>query len=205
VEKRPSLGDVVGAAAFTIGLITAWLYATGWSYAYAYFAGLRIPFLLADIPREHLLLYGGLAVQKLPWVSLGLGVALTGTAGFVIRQSPLLGRGPSLGVTSVCVLIFFLFGTWIGERAAGNDLDLQRQTDYAAFPRTNVRLASDTNLAEIADLLETGCARLVLSNTDLSFFVVPRRNAPALEINTIAVPWHLIETLTIADRYTSCP
>ena len=31
--KPPSLGDVVGLLAFLIGLISAWLYAAGWTYA----------------------------------------------------------------------------------------------------------------------------------------------------------------------------
>jgi hypothetical protein len=30
--KTPSLGDLAGAAAFAVALISAWLYATGWTY-----------------------------------------------------------------------------------------------------------------------------------------------------------------------------
>src|ERR1700730_11305707 len=38
-RKPPSLGDVVGFLAFLVGLIAAWLYVTGWTYAYDDFAG----------------------------------------------------------------------------------------------------------------------------------------------------------------------
>jgi hypothetical protein len=32
-DSGPSLGDVVSAAALVLGLIAAWLYVTGWTYA----------------------------------------------------------------------------------------------------------------------------------------------------------------------------
>ena len=58
----PTLGDVVSAAALVLGLITAWLYVTGWTYAYHYFDAFRIPMSMADLPREHLFFCGGLVV-----------------------------------------------------------------------------------------------------------------------------------------------
>jgi hypothetical protein len=56
-DRRPTLGDVVSAAALVLGLITAWLYVTGWTYAYRYFDAFRIPMLMAEQPREHLFVY----------------------------------------------------------------------------------------------------------------------------------------------------
>jgi len=32
--KSPSLGEIAAAAAFVVGLVTAWLYLAGWTYAY---------------------------------------------------------------------------------------------------------------------------------------------------------------------------
>src|SRR4051794_27736449 len=58
----PTLSEIIGSAAFALGLITGWLYVAGWTYAYHYFDRFRIPLLLVDLPREHLLIYGGLTV-----------------------------------------------------------------------------------------------------------------------------------------------
>ena len=44
--KPPSLGEFIGAAAFLLGLFSAWLYAAGWAYAYHYFDRFGIPFAL---------------------------------------------------------------------------------------------------------------------------------------------------------------
>ena len=40
-----SLGDVVSSVGAALGLIAAWLYAAGWTYAYDYFDRFRIPLL----------------------------------------------------------------------------------------------------------------------------------------------------------------
>lgn len=50
-----SLSDVVSAAGLALGLVSAWLYAAGWTYAYVYFDRFRIPLLMLDIPFEHFL------------------------------------------------------------------------------------------------------------------------------------------------------
>jgi hypothetical protein len=48
----PTLSEIIGSAAFSLSLITGWLYIAGWSYTYDYFAWFRIPLLLVDLPRE---------------------------------------------------------------------------------------------------------------------------------------------------------
>jgi hypothetical protein len=65
-EKAPSLGEVTGAAVFVIGLISAWLYVAGWTYAYHYFDRFGIPLLMVDIPKEHYFVYGGIVVRQFP-------------------------------------------------------------------------------------------------------------------------------------------
>ena len=59
-----NLGDAVSSVGAALGLIAAWLYIAGWTYAYAYFDRFRIPLLLVDIPFQHMLVYGGLVVLK---------------------------------------------------------------------------------------------------------------------------------------------
>lgn len=80
--KSLSLGDLSGAAAFTVGLISAWLYAAGWTYAYHYFARFGIPLLMVNIPKENYFVYGGVVLRQFAvWglVIVGAGVLLFAT------------------------------------------------------------------------------------------------------------------------------
>src|ERR1700730_15687255 len=90
--KPPSLGDIVGVTAFVVGLISAWLYAVGWTYAYHYFDCFGIPLLMVDIPKENYLVYGGIVVQPFPLWGLGLGLALLVAASLWSRIRAVLGR-----------------------------------------------------------------------------------------------------------------
>ena len=51
--KSPSLGEIAPVAAFVVGLVTAWLYLSGWTYAYHYFDRFGIPLLMVDMPKEN--------------------------------------------------------------------------------------------------------------------------------------------------------
>src|SRR5215468_3233382 len=73
-EKAPSLGEVTGAAVFVIGLISAWLYVAGWTYAYHYFDRFGIPLLMVEIPKEHYFVYGGVVVQQFPVSEFAIAV-----------------------------------------------------------------------------------------------------------------------------------
>ena len=73
--KPPSLSELVGAAAFLVGLFSAWLYSTGWTYAYHYFDRFGIPLLMVEIPKENYVVYGGIVGQQFPvW---GLAISAT--------------------------------------------------------------------------------------------------------------------------------
>ena len=75
-KERPSIGDVLAAAGFAIGLITAWLYLAGWTYAYHYFDRFGIPLLMVDIPKENYFVYGGIVVSHFPVWGLIIGMAV---------------------------------------------------------------------------------------------------------------------------------
>jgi hypothetical protein len=80
-EKPPTLGDITAAAAFVVGLVTAWLYLAGWTYAYHYFDRFGIPLLMIDIPKENYFVYGGIVLQQFPiWEVLIVVVLLAGIA-----------------------------------------------------------------------------------------------------------------------------
>ncbi|MBF0374495.1 MAG: hypothetical protein HQL39_13910, partial [Alphaproteobacteria bacterium] len=68
---RPSLGDVVTAAALTATLAAAALYAAGWFYALRFFDQLGVGLLGLNLPHESVLLYGALALAR-HWMWLAL-------------------------------------------------------------------------------------------------------------------------------------
>ena len=78
--KPPSLGDVASAATFAVAVITAWLYAAGWSYAYHYLDRFRVPLLMADLPLELYLVYPLIAEEQ----TLGIMRGIVATAGLAI-------------------------------------------------------------------------------------------------------------------------
>src|ERR1700730_11092712 len=90
--KPPSLGDIVGLLAFLVGLISAWLYAAGWTYAYHYFDRFGIPLLMVDIPKENYFVYGGIVVRQFPLWGLGLGLVILVTASLWRWIGAVLGR-----------------------------------------------------------------------------------------------------------------
>ena len=63
-----------------LGLVTAWNYFAGWSYAYHYFDRFRIPLLMVDVPTEHVFVYGGLVIWKNWYWAILLAIVLLGLA-----------------------------------------------------------------------------------------------------------------------------
>jgi hypothetical protein len=68
------LSDLTTAAGFFVGLMAAWLYLAGWTYAYTYFDRFRLPLLMLDLPYEHLLIYGFLVLRRHLWWVVGLAI-----------------------------------------------------------------------------------------------------------------------------------
>jgi hypothetical protein len=118
----PTLSEIIGSAAFSLGLVTGWLYVAGWTYAYDYFTLFRIPLLLVDLPREHLLIYGGLTVQKNPLAAVGVAVLVVAVVVILLTLRRRLGR---TGITSVLVpgvLALFMLARLAGTATAAADL-----------------------------------------------------------------------------------
>jgi hypothetical protein len=132
--KMPSLGDLAGVTAFVVGLISAWLYFTGWTYAYHYFDRFGIPLLMVDIPKENYLVYGGIVVQQFPLGGLGLGLALLVAASLWRRIGVMLGR-MALPLWLITIAIVFWLGHEGGVAAAHQQYSEQRRSDYSAYPR----------------------------------------------------------------------
>jgi MFS family permease len=206
-EKTPSLGDLVGAGAFIVGLASAWLYAAGWTYAYHYFDRFGIPLLMVDIPKENYLVYGGVVVRQFPIWGLVIGLA-----GLVVVIS-WRWLGAQLGRLMVPFgLLAILVVFWLGHQAAvvtaHRQYVLQRETDYSAFPRVQVWPKEDAKPTEGSPLASTdltrGCYRLLLHNQDRLFLLRPLKGAAAADLPLLILPWDQIVLIRVLPDYSSC-
>jgi hypothetical protein len=161
----PTLSEVIGSAAFALGLITAWLYVAGWTYAYHYFDRFRIPLLLVDLPREHLLIYGGLTVQKNPLTAVGIAILCIAAVAALFVSRKRLGRAGITGVLVLGVLALFALARQAGTVTAVADFVLQSDSDYQAYPRVEFDIKSVTDPARDSNdkalaLVRSGCVRI---------------------------------------------
>ncbi len=205
--KSPTVAEVTGAAAFAVGLISAWLYAAGWTYAYHYFDRFGIPLLMVDIPKENYFLYGGIVVQQfLLW---GLAISIAGIATVALwrwlRIDAARFKVP-LGV--LALLAAFWLGHQAAIAAAREQYVRQRESDYSAFPRVRVWLKDGTkspneSLGPPVDLT-TGCYRLLLHNQNRLFLLRPYKDASATNLPTLIAPWDQIALVRVLPDYTSC-
>ena len=205
--KPPSLGDLIGAAAFMVGLISAWLYATGWTYAYHYFDRFGIPLLMVDIPKENYLVYGGVVVRQFPIWGLAIGLATL----MVVTSWRWLGAKVGrlvVPLSLLAVLAVFWLGHQAGVVAAHRQYALQRETDYSAYPRVQVWPKEDAKPTEGSPLaspdLTKGCYRLFLHNQERLFLLRPLKGAAAADLPLLISPWDQIELIRVLPDHTSC-
>lgn len=204
--KPPSLGDLTGACALAVGLISAWLYATGWTYAYHYFDRFGIPLLMVDIPKENYFVYGGVVLRQFAlWsVIVTLVVVLLLVTWRWIGQW--LGR-LALPLAAVAVVALFWLGHAAGVAAAHRQYQAQRENDYNAYPRVQLWPKEDATPADgqpTPEALAGGCYRLLLHNKERLFLARPFKGAAAADLPVLIVPWDRIAQLRVLPEYTSC-
>jgi hypothetical protein len=206
-KKTPSIGDFVGVAGFAIGLVSAWLYLAGWTYAYHYFDRFGIPLLMVDIPKENYFVFGGVVVWHFPaWGSV-FGVAVLAMVYSRRWLDAKLGR-----LIAPFGLLVALAAFWLGHQAAivaaHEQYALQRESDYSAYPRIQLWMkeaskATDGSQPAATDLA-TGCYRLLLHNQNRLFLLRPLKGAAAADIPVVIAPWDQIELVRVLPDYTSC-
>jgi MFS family permease len=188
-----------------VGLISAWLYASGWTYAYHYFDRFGIPLLMVDIPKENYLVYGGVVMRQFPLWGLAIGVA-----GLVVVTSwRWLGEKAGqliVPFSLIAVLAVFWLGHQAGVVAAHRQYALQRETDYSAYPRVQVwtKEKATDGLPEGSADLTKGCYRLLLHNQNRLFLLRPLKGAPAADLPILISPWDQIEQIRVLPDHTSC-
>lgn len=210
-EEGAKLGDLITAAGFFIGLVAAWLYLAGWTYAYTYFDRFRLPLLMLDLPHEHLLVYGFLVLRRCLWWVVGLAsVVLVGCAFWPALARRLPRRG-QIALALVVTVALFWAGFAAGSGAAMADFLEQRGGDYRAYPRIRLQLGNDEKPTDAAaalpdrQALAEGCYRLLLQNNDRVFLIRPFKNAPAAELPLAVLPTEAIAAMRLLPDYTSCP
>ena len=216
-NSQPSLGEVIGLSTFLIGLISAWLYVTGWTYAYHYFDRFGIPLLMVDIPKEMYFVYGGVVLRQFSIIALAVvAVALVlsilwrccgdGLArhGFGLAS----GRGQQ-PEWSQCYRSQHCFGSDVTPPSRSlTDNVLQRESDYGGYPRIQVWLKQDgkppADAPNPSSDLASGCYRLLLHNQNRLFLLRSFKGAPAADLPVLILPWDQIEFTRVLPDYGSC-
>jgi len=216
-QGPPSLGELVGVTTFVIGLISAWLYVTGWTYAYHYFDRFGIPLLMVDIPKETYFVYGGIVVQQFSIWALAIGVV--GVFSLILWRRfgakwHWVGATEHWPKAAVGIFMFVVLAAifWIGRHAAitaaHQQYVEQRDTDYSAYPRVQVWLKQDTkprdSSPDLSADLTTGCYRLLLHNQNRLFLLRPVKGTPAASLPLLTLPWDRIELMRVMPDYSSC-
>jgi hypothetical protein len=207
MQDRPSLGDIISTAGLAVGLITAWLYVAGWSYAYRYFFQFDIPFLMLDIPFEQLLVYGGLVVQKNMWISIICSALLIAGLWALARWASLLGRFVVTATIVVLVIVAFGLARVAGHGAAMNDFTELQATGYRQFPRVELRWegAGPPSDTLISDILKTDCGRLLFASKERLFLIRPVQTASDLPLDTFVIAGKKIDAMRLRNNYPNCP
>jgi hypothetical protein len=205
--KTPSLAEFTGAAAFALGLISAWLYLAGWTFAYHYFDRFGIPLLMVDIPKENYFVYGGIVVQQFPIWELVIGIV--GIAAIALWRWLRLDAGRfKLPLGALAILAAFWIGHQAAVAAAHQQYAQQRESDYSAFPRVQVwpkdSATSSNHSPQASPDLTTGCYRLLLHNQDRLFLLRPFKGVPAANLPVLISPWDQIQFVRVLPDYTSC-
>ena len=206
MQARPSLGDVVSTAGLVLGLITAWLYAAGWNYAYVYFDRFHIPLLMLTIPFEHMLVYGGLVLWKNIWFASLCGAVIIAILWVLARWAALFGRFIITTLVVLMGIVAFALAHIAGDAAAWSDFELQRASDYDAFPRVELKWEGTGAPLDqaFADVLKTDCGRLFAVSNDHLFLIRPVQGAVGLALETFIIANNKIEAMRVRADYTSC-
>lgn len=202
------LGRAAALSALIIALATAWLYLVGWSYTYQYFNYFGIPLMMVNIPREYYLVYALNVLKDMVWWIVS-GILLLAAVLFAFRWLPPRFRPWRSGIGLAAVMGVFLLGPAAGSSVALDQVVRQRMADYPAFPRIQVWIKEVEGAGQGARPsvagLAAGCYRLVLHNQDRLFLIRPFREARAVEVPTLIVPWDDVAAVRILPDDTSCP
>lgn len=193
-----------------LGLITAWLYTVGWSYASHYFGYFHVGLLALEVPAESFLIYGFWVLRNHLALFIVLSLLAVGLA--VARGS--IGRVPAgarrglVAVLPIVVLGVFWGGYGLAEATSRTQFLSDREADFPAHPRVRVWVdpgwANAAPLAPLAGQLAQGCHRLLAQSRETVFLF--RSLAPVLPagLPLVQVPSAAVQAMRVLPRYESC-
>lgn len=177
--------------ATALTLISALIYATGWTYAYHYFSHFKLGLLMLEIPVQYFFMYGFWVFKAWWWLLVVLyGLIMLP---YLIVASYIMPRLHRLAMARpwlpkhlpvLLVLLAFVLAWRLAVASADGYYREQQVSGFAAYPHVRVWLKApppdDTRLRTLYELLPEGDYRLLLQNRDTLFlFKVPRDNKPA--------------------------
>jgi hypothetical protein len=222
-KNAPSLREVAFAATASFGLVSAWLFHTGWSYIYGYLHYFSVEATTLEVPKEHFLIYGSLAVLQFRLWFLAVAVVLiAGMAlwkrlvrsglvkSWLVRSWLGFAAGPlKVPLGAVALLAVFWLGHQVGVAAARRQMDSDVDNGFIAFNRIQVwRKDIATPLPDdspwVHPGLSRGCYRLIQQNQYQLFLVRPVKGVPAGELPLVVLPWIEVQTMRVLSGDTSC-
>ena len=140
--------------AWITGLVLAWLYAAGWSYAYRWYARFDLGLNGLDLPTETVLMYG-FWVLRAHWYLLLLALPVWPLWTLIPRA---VRRWAVYGLPLVLILGFVLAYA-LGARAADHRFAAHRDSGFRCLPRARVGLIPRTDRGPAIAALAAGLAR----------------------------------------------
>lgn len=207
-NKGPDLGAIVAAISLFIGVVTAWLYMTGWTYAYWYFDKFQLGLLALDIKREAFLIYGFWVVIE-NWLWL-LAAIIIGLVLSFWRPQPSADFPKTIWAWFGLVLVVavFVLGYFGGRSTSEIHFAEDQASGYEAARRVEVIADTDwlqkQGTQELAKGLAGGCFRLLLKTKDDVFLIRPVKGFEASSQPLLAIPWSEVEAMRILTDSDSC-
>jgi hypothetical protein len=184
-------GGLLLDLATALALISALIYATGWTYAYHYFSHFKLGLLMLEIPVQYFFMYGFWVFKAWGWL-VGVLYGLVALP-FLIpdpyvapRLRRLAAERPGLlrHGQGLLVLLAFWLAWWLAAASADRYYQEQQAGGFTAYPHVRIwpkeLLPADPHLRTLYAALPEGGYRLLLQNrTALFLFKVPRDGKPA--------------------------
>jgi hypothetical protein len=199
--------------AWITGLVFAWLYAAGWSYAYRWYARFDLGLNGLDLPTETVPMYG-FWVLRAHWYLLPL---LVGAWLFWRLGPPALRRWVVYALPVVLILLFSLAYA-LGARAADQRFAVHRDSGFRCLPRARVGLVPHADRSPAIAELAAGLARekqpadtdspspdaewrLLLQTGSLLVLIQPKPQGPPV---AVLVPWENLDVARLSPVVAGC-
>ncbi len=177
-----------GAA--VVALITALIYAAGWSYAYHWYDRFNLGLIGLGIPLQYHFMYGFWVIQSFWWLVLPLAALLTAVMLLWGRVGPVLVSATPIWVPLAFVVVYAL-----GAATAGDHYREHKDSGFQRYPWVRIWTEPDTGTARLQAIqrdLTEGKYRLLLQ-TDRSLYLIKPKGAG--ELPTLQIPQDRVRAL----------